>query len=391
VQAGIYTYPWDLADEGHDLALGRIADAGLTAVNLACAYHAGKFLLPHNPRRRVAFAEDGALYFRPDPARYGRILPRVSSLVTVDDDPLAALDRERRKHGLDLAAWVVCLHNTWIGERYPECTLHNAFGDPYLHSLCPADPDVRAYVTAVLTDIVTRAEITAVELEAPGYLGFVHGFHHEIIGVPLDDVQRTLLGLSFHSSELELARVAGIDGDGLRRRVADTLTRIWEDDRPPGDDIAGRDYVRQLLDDPEFDAYAGLRETIVREFVGELRDAVHQANPAVEVRLFDPLGRRESDGQLYGGLETLADGALAGYATSDDDARERAGRLRTLMGERPVYGMVRALHPDTLDPAEIAPRVSAWRASGVDGIDFYNYGLMTLPMLRAIGAALADT
>ena len=38
--AGIYTYPWDLAAEGHEVALGRIAGAGFTPVNLASAYHA---------------------------------------------------------------------------------------------------------------------------------------------------------------------------------------------------------------------------------------------------------------------------------------------------------------------------------------------------------------
>ncbi|HEX5506383.1 MAG TPA: hypothetical protein VFW96_27450, partial [Thermomicrobiales bacterium] len=85
----------------------------------------------------------------------------------------------------------------------------------------------------------------------------------------------------------------------------------------------------------------------------------------------------------------LADGALAGYAVSDADARTRARNLRAVMGAKPVYGMVRAIAPDTVDPArQIGPRVAAWRDAGVQGIDFYNYGLMTLPTLDAIGGAL---
>ncbi len=389
-RAGIFTYPWDLADEGHDLALGRIAEAGFTAVNLACAYHAGKFLLPHNPRRRVHFAEDGAVYFRPDLTRYGRIQPRVSSLVTDHWDPLTGLDQDRRAHGLDLVAWVVCAHNTLVGEAYPDCAVRNAFGDPYPHSLSPAHPDVRAYLVALLTDIVSRAEISAVELESPGYMEFLHGYHHEIIGVPLDAAQQRLLGLSFTPGELERARTAGIDGEDLRRRVAAALSAAWASEPPrPGEETPSG--LGEMLDSPELAAYETLRRDIVADLVEELRDAVHAVSPGTEVRLFAALGPAEGaevrDKRLLG----LADGMLAGYAQSDEDAGRRTGELRWLIDPKPVYGMVRAIAPDAVQPSQIEPRVAAWRAAGVAGIDIYNYGLMTLPMLAAVGAALHGT
>ncbi len=388
LRAGIYTYPWDLATEGHDLALGRIADAGLTAVNLACAYHAGKFLLPHNPRHRVYFAEDGALYFRPDLAKYGRIQPRVSALVTDDGDPLTDLDRARRAGGLDLVAWIVCMHNSWLGERYPDCAAHDAFGDPIVHSLCPAHPDVRAYLVALVGDLVSRAEVAAVELEAPGYMRFVHGFHHEVIGIPLDPMQEVLLGLSFNPAELERARAAGIDGEGLRRRVMDLLTEAWRAGRPlEGADGPTRE-AQRLIDDPEFVAYARLREDVVISLVAELRDTVHASSPSTEIRLFAPLGRREHDGVTYAGLADVADAALAGYASSDAEAVLAATELREQMGGKRVYGRLRAIAPDAVDPAQVPRRVAAWRQAGVDGVNFYNYGLMTLPMLHAIGEAL---
>ncbi|MDP9357744.1 MAG: family 10 glycosylhydrolase [Chloroflexota bacterium] len=388
MRAGIYTYPWDLAAEGHDLALGRIADAGLRAVNLACAYHAGKFLLPHNPRHRVYFAEDGALYFRPDPAKYGRIQPRVSALVTEDSDPLTDLDRARRPRGLDIVAWVVCLHNSWLGERYPDCAVHSPFGDPIIHALCPAHPDVRAYLAAMVGDLVSRVEVAAVELEAPGYTRFVHGFHHELIGVPLDPTQELLLGLSFNPAELERARAAGADGAGLRRRVANLLTEAWRTGKPLETADGPTREARRLLDDPEFAAYARLREDVVISLAAELRDTIHAASPSTELRLFAPLGRREHDGATYGGLAAVADAALAGYASSDAEVVLAAAGLREQMGGKRVYGRVRAVAPDTVHPAQVAPRVAAWRQAGVDGINVYNYGLMTLPMLQAIGEAL---
>lgn len=392
MRAGIFTYPWDLADEGHDLALGRIAGAGLTAVNLACAYHAGRFLLPHNPRSRVRYAEDGALYFRPDRAASGRLRPRVSALVRDDGDPLTDLDRARRGHGLDLVAWVVLLHNSWLGERRPERAQRNAFGDVHRHALCPADRDVRAYAVAVVTDIVRRAEVAAIELESPGYMGFAHGDHHELTGVALDPVQEALLGVSFHPAELDRARAAGVDGKRLRGRVAGLLLGAWEGRAALHDAEGPTSEARALLDDPEFAAYRRVQGEVAASLAAELRDAIRATSPATEVRHFAALGAggiAELPGAAAA-LPEVADGALTGYARADEEVGGRVAALRRVMGDKPVHGMVRAIAPDTVAADQVGPRVAAWRAAGVDGIDFYNYGLMTLPMLDAIGAALRD-
>ncbi|MCK5573935.1 MAG: hypothetical protein KAJ12_14290 [Bacteroidetes bacterium] len=41
----------------------RLRENGLTSVSLASSYHAGKFLAPRNPRRKVVFLQDGTIYF----------------------------------------------------------------------------------------------------------------------------------------------------------------------------------------------------------------------------------------------------------------------------------------------------------------------------------------
>jgi hypothetical protein len=382
MQAGIFTYGWDLAAEGHDDALGRIADAGFTSVNLACAYHAGKFLLPHNPWRRVYFPEDGALYFRPDLAKYGRMQPRVSSLVNEGAEPLRNLDRERQKHGLDLVAWTVVLHNTWLGERYPDCTMHTAFGDPLLHSLTPAHPDVREYMRALVTDIVKSAQVSAIQLESPDYMGFQHGYHHEVIPVPLSDSQRLLLGMSFNPVEIERAGSMNIDPEALQAQVAAALDASWN--HP--------EHAASSMDDvfanPDFEKYQLMLIECETEFITELRDAAHQARPGTEVRLFAGMAASESDPGVPTNIVDLADGLLTGYVPSDDAARARGSQLKEIMGDRPVYGMVRAISPDADHPDQTASRIGAWKDSGVDGIDVYNYGFMTLPMLEAAGNAL---
>jgi hypothetical protein len=382
MKAGVFTYAWDLEAEGYDAAVGRIAEAGFTAVNLATSYHAGKFLLPKNPRRRVYFAEDGALYFRPDLSKYGRIQPRIHSLAAEGDDPVRKLLAVTEPHGLEYVAWTVCLHNSWLGERYPDATMHTAFGDPLIHSLSPAHPDVRAYMVTMLGDLVSRYDVAAVQLESPGYMGFMHGYHHEIIGADLDTVQQRLLGISFNPVELEGAREAGIDAERLRARVAALLDACWNRGVPVMDGDGPSAEVQAFFDDAEFAAYTAWQNEQVVSLASEIRDAIKAANPKTEIRHFAAL----DGGEAGDALIDTGDGILTGYAFSEEDARRRAEAFRSY--GKPVYGMIRAIAPDMTDPAVVAPRVSAWRESGVDGVDVYNYGLMPGVMWDAVAAAL---
>ena len=145
--------------------------AGLGGVTLAAAYHHGRDIFPHNPRRRVRFLEGGAVFFRPDPARYRglAIQPRASTL-GASGDVLADLCEAASARSLRVRAWTVFLHNYTLGEAHPDCACRNAFGDPHLTDLCPANPAVRAYVRALSTDIAARGvACVAAELrKSPG-------------------------------------------------------------------------------------------------------------------------------------------------------------------------------------------------------------------------------
>jgi hypothetical protein len=382
MEHGLFTYAWDLDAEGYDAALGRIAEAGFSTVNLATQYHAGKFLLPRNPRRRVYFQEDGAVFFRPDASRYGRLTPRVHSLVGENDDPVRHLIDAGARHGLSYTAWTVCLHNSWLGEQFPDTTMHTAFGDPLIHSLSPAHPDARAYLLTLIGDLLSRHEARAIQLESPGYMGFLHGFHHEIIGADLDAVQQRLLSISFNPVEIAGATSAGIDAEGVRNRVMSALDGCWnrgvalmEGDEPTAS-------ARVVLEDAELQAYTGWLEDQEISLLDEIREVVREANPATTIWHFAALDGSERDARMV----ATGDGILGGYASSDEDAIERAGRARSL--GKPVRGAIRAIAPDTTDPQIIAPRVEAWERAGVEGIDVYNYGLMPGVMWDAVGEAI---
>ena len=76
----IYAYGWDLAETGVSEALDRFLALGLDTVTVAGSYHAGKFLRPHG-KGKVYFPEDGTVYFKANPERYGAIKPVPNSML----------------------------------------------------------------------------------------------------------------------------------------------------------------------------------------------------------------------------------------------------------------------------------------------------------------------
>lgn len=385
MKAGLYTYAWDLEDEGYDTALGRIAAAGFSNVNLATSYHAGKFLLPHNPKRRLYIAEDGAVFFQPDLSRYGRITPRVHSLANAESNPVDRLITAAQHHDLQYVAWTVVLHNSWIGEQHPHTTAKTPFGDSLFHSLSPAHPEVREYILNLVGDLVSRYDVAAIELESTGYMGFHHDHHHLMYGVEIDDVQAELLSVSFNPSEVEGAKAAGIDVSRVQARIVELLDRCWNLGEAVQVNGAPSANAAALLGDPELAAYRDWQHQQVVSLSAEIRETIHQHSPRTEIRHFAAMAAGER-GSIDSVLMKTGDAVLAGYAATPDAVATRVAAVAEL--EMPVWGMIRAIQPEVTNPAQIAPLVEAWRAEGVAGVDVYNYGLMPERTFQALGEAL---
>ena len=168
----MFAFASDLRDEGMETVLDNVAErAGVGGVTLAAAYHHGRDIFPHNPARKVHFLEGGTVFFQPDAARYRglKLQPRVSRLAE-ESDVLAELCRHGSVRSMRIRAWTVFLHNYTLGESHPECSCRNAFGDPHLTDLCPANPDVRAYVRTLSGDIAAHG-VAAVVAESLHYHG----------------------------------------------------------------------------------------------------------------------------------------------------------------------------------------------------------------------------
>ena len=300
----ICLFAWDLCDEGVEAVLGRLADLGATSLYLASTYHAGWFLLPHNPKRKCHFAEDGAAYFHPAAPLYEQtpLKPRVARIAARTDWFSEAAQRLER-FGLRLTAWTVCNHNTPLGLEHPEHTVQNAFGDSYPHALCPASEAVRAYVRALAVDLASQYPLRSIFLEAPNYRGRKHGHHHERELVPLGPLENALLDISFSSHDLAAAESAGVDVEQIRRAVRDHL-QSYLDTAPQRPPTAPRTMEQFLDEHPATADYLAVLDGRVSRLIAEIKNDLRPLDvelegveriEAYDVRVVGAYGKRPQE------------------------------------------------------------------------------------------------
>ena len=300
----VYAYAWDVAEVGPAQFAGELADAGINTISLACSYHAGKFLRPKGRAGKVYFPEDGTVYFRPRSERYGRVQPQTNSL-TAERDVLAELGALA---DVEINGWTVLLHNTRLGEAYPACTVRNAFGDPLVYSLCPANPEVREYAVALCSDLTDAYPVSGVSLETPGFLPFAHGFHHEFGLVRQNKWLDALLGLCFCPSCRDGMGREGIEAAAVQQRVVRAVEDYLASDTDAPDDMAVAWLLADAVTDEAFGAYLRWRCKVVTSLVGEIRAAV-RADATVAIV---PSVDRPSAGAWYEGSDLAALAETAG-------------------------------------------------------------------------------
>jgi hypothetical protein len=384
----IYAYPWDLADAGVMQAIDEVTALGANTITVAGSYHAGKFLRPHAQGARVVFPEDGTVYFRADPARYGTIQPALSRLVE-DGDVLREVADSRR---IAVNVWLVLLHNTRIGAQHPQATVANAFGDRYIYSLCPSAPENREYAIALCADVTDNYEVNGVSIETPGFLPYAHGYHHEFAMVPANRWLDGRLGLCFCEHCLHGAGAAGVDARQLQARVrAEVHAYLAGDVDLPGD-LAEAFWLSDVATDGALAGYLHWRCETVTAFVAEIRAAVRR-DAAVAVI---PSVARPTAGAWYEGSDLAALAKAAGIVEAcfyePSAARVRSDirdTQRRLNGAGRLRGILRPGFPDLQSRSEVIAAAEACRDAGVSDVAFYNYGHLRRHQLGWIAEALA--
>jgi hypothetical protein len=390
----LWIYPWDILDSGIDATVGRASEEwGLNALSLTPSYHSAKFLLPRRRSEKVFLSGGSAIYFRPDESLYQdtNLRPVVTSrehLLDVLDETAAALHRR----GMTLRSWTVGLHNSRIGDAFPEAVERNVFGDLYPWALCPANPNVREYLVALVRDIAVNHAVDAIDLESTGYHGLYHGHHHELIGITWGQVDEFLMGLCFCDHCLQRATDAGINGTALQGRVAAFLEdRFRTESLLPADQPGFNGPATLMLDWPELHAFVRMRLDTVTSLVAEVRErslAGTEATLALTASTF----HRGSEHAWLEGMDIAALGRTAdeiiGLAYFQDP-RAVAAELQFATGlvgdpSRVVAGMS-ILAQGTTSGANLVEKVNVARALGIHKFSFYNFGFVSEARLAWLG------
>lgn len=407
----VFVFATDLEHEGYDRVLGIVQDrGGLEAVALAGSYHHSRDLCPHNPVRKIHFMR-GEVFFQPCERLYARtrIRPVVSPLVA-ERDPLKTLIVEAEQRGLGVYVWTNNVHNTNLGSEYQDCTVQNAFGDPIITCLCPANPDVRAYVRALSADLA-RYPIESLLIESVSYLPYDHGYHHERTLLPLTGVERFLMSLCFCPHCSAAARATGVEVERLRHFVRSELEKAFNGEPTALDDVPLELEAVGALADGAVGRFLAARQTVITTLVAEIVEAVTEVRD-ISVVFMDMSGglrgmgsgmtvaevteaapvRAWQDGVDLSAVANTCDGLFVlGYTSDSERLRADLAAYRCLLPTgRPLGVALRPMFPDCRCAADVARLVRAVSEFAPDWLGFYHYGMMRLTSLDWIKLALAD-
>ncbi|TDD69829.1 hypothetical protein E1262_11150 [Jiangella aurantiaca] len=341
----MWAHPISFADdpvrEAH-----RLAAAGISAVRLAFVYHSGRWLLTTSEPGTVVDLPSGA-WFRPGQYPARGPVPRRS--FAGPQEPAVRAAAALAAAGIETVAWLVGLHSTPLATAHPNLAIRNVFGHRYRHALCPAQPAVRRYAAALAADVATH-DVTGLDLEAFGYLGWPHQGAHDKSG-PLRPADRWLLSLCTCPACARCLTSAGVGVEELTGRARTAIDAQLADPAPAAADPSA-DAVTALGADL-CDVVHAVRDRVVEELV---RDVVAAARD-LPVWLRATADRYACAGKTAGDLPALS--TVAGHLVLTDLAGDLAAlrrdvtQARSLEPGRLAVGWS-LLGQHTTDPAMLA-------------------------------------
>lgn len=387
----INLFPWDVASEGPDQALGAIAGLGCNGVILSPNYHRARLFRPrtlgfyNRPIDWCDFHPQLALYEEP------ALLPPVNP----DERCVAATQQAvaaARKHGLDLIISVIGCHNTTIGLNFPELCLENAFGDRYAFALCPAEPRVRSLLGSLVRDIARQFRPRAILLDSFSFLDAVHREHHELMFISPGAFGKYLLSLCFHPTCCARMHAAGLDVTELRTQVKALIRAAVSRGPELRSAEAERDELNGLLMEyPEFQVVARVRADIVAELLAHVKSCAAEEGVAVHSQsgfLARPSARAWTEGA---GLRRRAESCekiflQAHWPSARESIQDLTWATTVLPAGRVVLTTMTS-EDNVASEADLVQRATAAKRVGAAGVSFYNYGLISAERLEWIQRA----
>lgn len=407
MRSSFILFAGDLVDEGFDHVVDTVRDrGGADGLTLACNYHHSRDVLPHNPKRKVVFMR-GGVFFKPDQKHFKglKIQPDVADIAR-HEDPLGKLVSATERRGMAVRGWINAMHSTIQGTAHPDCVLENAFGDRYITCLCPANPDVRAYIRALAANI-SAYQLQSFMAESVCFMPFDHGYHHERTLVPISAAVKFLMGMCFCPHCETAGKKQGVKVGALRSFVRDEVDKALNGEASALDGVPLEEEAVAALAGGDMRGYLAARRETVTSFVADLAEVtgktpfaimewsggIRAVGGGMPVAASGPtMARAWQDGVDIEAIGKLVDElTILGYVPDPETVRKDIRDYRAkLPARKPLSVALRPMPPDCSSAEAVAAKVRMVAEAGVAWADFYHYGFMRLSNLDWVGQALAS-
>ena len=430
VAASLYT--WDMAAENIESILDTLREpAQVTSVYFMAMMHGEERPLTdlYFPRSlqptKTLVAEDARANWQPHPEFYrdSRIKPRLSDQEAVrKTDYLAVMTAAARKAGCGAGAEIS--HTVMDMERasgeFIDTIQRDIWGNPLGRLVCHNNPDIRAYLTAMFTDLVANYDIdyfiTAIlpmaynrppvivgmggERHKPGTVAF--GFWSSLPPDFREALLRTTLGGCFCEHCQKAAVAKGLDLKAIRRAMLPLADMVDHGDEAEehrlkvlaGSSTSG---MAMLLRHPEIFDLIKFRCITMAGLYQHLHDAMIKIKPKIDFRD----NAHVVPYPEFGGLDYAALKPFLGSVRSSNYS-EQTGKpeqlevkrrfllsLRDALGDEfPMYSAI-ATRPGAT-PELVRKAVVLSAECGADGLSVAHYDSSPLQHLRAISEGLKE-
>jgi hypothetical protein len=430
IAASLYT--WDLAAESIESILGTLREtAQVNSVYFMAMMHGEERPLTdlYFPRSlqptKTLVAEDARAYWQPRPEFYkeSRIKPRLSDNAEVRKmDYLAVMTAAARKAGCKTGAEIS--HTVLDTERaegeFLDTIQQDIWGNPLGRIVCHNNPDIRAYLTGMFTDLVANYDIdyivTAIlpmafarppvilglggERHKPGTVAF--GFWGSLPSDFREALLRTTLGGCFCEHCQKAATARGLDLRAIRRAMLPLANMVDHANEAEAHYLkvqseSSTSPMALLVRHPEIFELVKFRCMTMAGLYQQLHDAMLKVKPKIDFRENAHIGTYAE----FAGLEYASMKPFLGSVRSSDYSEQygKVERLevkrRFLLSLREAFGdefpmlSAIAVRPGAT-PELIRKAVVISAECGADGLSLAHYDSAPLQHLQAISEGLKE-
>lgn len=225
-------------------------------------------------------------------------------------------------------------------------------------------------------------------VEAHGFLGFVHGHHHEKVLGSLGPVCEYLLSLCFCDCCKQSASSAGIDAGRLQTNVKARIGYLIEHERGAvGGDFTQAELASLLLEDNDLYRYTRVRIDTVTALVEEQTAITRQYGKKLFIMPAYMSSFSWMEGTSLSRLSAIVDGFFVlGYFAQPEKITADLEWIRLLAGDIPCIAGMYGGSPMTANESGLRACVNAALSAGVSAVAYYNLSLLTRTRLDWIGA-----